>query len=370
MENKIKGESLKAKTYSTKIFLSVDPLKRFLENNTNSIFASYGWLKAVESSDIGAEPRHIGVYLDSRLVAVAPCYIQHEELLDTVDRILFGKFSGLANKISRFKPSLVCYSPVSHFSGVIGKIDKEIVKAILYCMREICKKEEIKCYCFPYVSDGKLSDMLDCSGLVKCYLFDNNMLKLGATLEDYKLKLSRNMRKNINREINSLRREKAEVLFTKDLEDYAAEVASLYDKVYKKHAGKPSILNQDFFKILSSELKGKIILVVIKKEGKAIAFSLLIKDGKILHAYKTGYIQGYPLLYFNVFYNLPIKYACEHGFKRIDFGPTLSRLKSRRGCSQTPLYAFFGFNTKLFSTMTGAYIKLLDTKKRIIKPCQ
>jgi predicted N-acyltransferase len=370
MGDKVKEESLKVKTYSTKIFLSIEPLKRFLESNTNSIFMSYSWLKAVESSNIGAEPRHIGVYLDGGLVAVAPCYIQHEELLDTVDRILFGKFSGLANKISRFKPSLVCYSPVSHFAGVIGKIDKGIVKAILHCMIGICKKEAIKCYCFPYVPEGKLSDMLDHSGLVKCYLFDNNMLKLGVTLEDYKLRLSRNMRKNINHEINSLRKEKAEVLFTENLEAYAGEVASLYDKIYKKHAGKPSILSQDFFKILSSRLKGKLLLVMIKKESKAIAFSLLIKDGKTLHAYKTGYIQGYPFLYFNVFYNLPIKYACEQGFKRIDFGPTLSKLKSRRGCSQIPLYAFFGFNTKFSGTMTRAYIKLLDAKKRILKPGQ
>lgn len=370
MGNKAKEESLKAKTYSTKIFLSIEPLKLFLESNSQGIFMSYSWLKAVESSGIGAEPRHIGVYLDGRLVAVAPCYIQHEELLDTVDKILFGKFSRLANKISRFKPSLVCYSPVSHFAGVIGKIDKGIVKAILHCMMGICKKEAIRCYCFPYVPDGKLSDMLYRSGLVKCYLFDNNMLKLGVTLEDYKLRLSRNMRKNIHREINSLRREKAEVLFTENLEGYAGEVASLYDIIYKKHAGKPSLLTQDFFKILSSKLKGKVLLVMIKKEGKAIAFSLLIKDGKILHAYKTGYIQGYPLLYFNVFYNLPIKYACEQGFKHIDFGPTLSKLKRRRGCSQIPIYAFFGFNTKLFSTIAGTYIKLLDAKKRIFKPGQ
>lgn len=357
--------------YKIKIFSSAEEIKDFLNENAKNVFFSYGWFKTVESMNIKTKPYYICMYSYNKLVAVASCFTQYEELFetDTSSGILFGKTARIVNKLLNFIPSLVCYSPLSQSSGIIGKKNKEILDRILTEMKNTCKDNSIKCYCFTFVSDPEMVNLLKDSGLEKCYLFDKNILDIKNTFCEYKKSLSRNMRSNINREMTKAEMLGIKVRYANKIKGHAERLSELYNINYKKYFKKTSPLDASFFKSIEHHLKNKFVLFLAEKDESVIAFSLFFKDGQTLHAYKTGYDPKYRGLYFNVFYNFPIKYAIENKFKQINFGATLSNMKRRRGCKQTPVYAFFGFKNKLLGKFMRIYINLLDKKKRTFKPC-
>lgn len=336
----------------------------------NTAFLDFGWFKTIESLNKQLKPQHIVVYQNKEIIAIAPCYIQYEEFLDTTDIMLFGRLANIVNKVYNFKPSLVCYSPLSQSSNIIGQKDQKILNAIIRKMEEICRQSSINCYCFPYVSDPVLIDLISKAGLKKCYFIEKNVLKLKNTFKTYRMSLSKNMQKSIKREMNKLKKLDIKIEITNKFREHPETITKLYQLVYNKHFKKQNLLNDDFFRNLGNYLKKRVVLVTAKKENKVIAFSLLLKDNDGLQAYKTGYCSDYPRLYFNMFYNLPIEYAFQKKFKYIDFGSALSNLKRRRGCKQIPVYAFFGFESKIWNILMHNYIKFLNKKKQIFKTGQ
>jgi hypothetical protein len=158
--------------------------------------------------------------------------------------------------------------------------------------------------------------------------------------------LSSNYRKSVNRSTRKLKPAGAEVKVFTDSDEilrvYTPEVHALYYQMVGKAEVNIELLPIEFFRQLTSRLKGHVELVTIIKEDRIIAIGWCLNVGSAFHLMYAG--LDYQLnreldLYFNLMY-ASLDRALRSGAAKIHVGQTASAFKARLGCHAESLYGY------------------------------
>jgi hypothetical protein len=158
--------------------------------------------------------------------------------------------------------------------------------------------------------------------------------------------LSSNYRKSVQRSTRKLQPAGAEVKVFTDSDEilrvYTPEVHALYYQMVGKAEVNIELLPTEFFRQLTSRLKGHVELVTIIKEARIIAIGWCLNVGSAFHLMYAG--LDYQLnreldLYFNLMY-AALDRALRSGAAKIHVGQTASAFKARLGCHAESLYGY------------------------------
>lgn len=83
--------------------------------------------------------------------------------------------------------------------------------------------------------------------------------------------------------------------------------------------GRP-YLNRRFFSLVGARMAGDILLVVARRNGRAIAGALNFIGGEALYGRYWGAIEERPFLHFELCYHQAIDFALANGLKRVEAG--------------------------------------------------
>jgi predicted N-acyltransferase len=134
--------------------------------------------------------------------------------------------------------------------------------------------------------------------------------------------LEQKKRKNIRAERRKVR--EAGVSFRHIAGEQASEAdwrffKRCYDHTYQDHYSTP-YLNLDFFLRIGATMPQNILLIVAEQDGKPIASSLLIHDGRVLYGRYWGALVHVPCLHFETSYYQPIEFCIAQGIQVFEGG--------------------------------------------------
>jgi uncharacterized protein len=95
--------------------------------------------------------------------------------------------------------------------------------------------------------------------------------------------------------------------------------ARCYRQTYREHHSSP-YLNLEFFRRIGAAMPENLVLIVAHRENRAIAASLLVRDGDRVCGRHWGAVEHHPLLHFEACYYQGIEYAIARGLKIFEGG--------------------------------------------------
>ncbi len=176
-----------------------------------------------------------------------------------------------------------------------------------------------------------------------------------SNINGYYHDLKSKKRNQILQRRSQLLKEEISVEVIEDYAPYAERLTELWTQVAQHNNGyEHERLTPDFFKTLSSELKGRSHLVAIKRYDELIAFGLnLIGDTEyfgMAEGLDYRYRDEYDLYFNNIFESL--KVACELKMKIFNVGITTYDFKASMGCEMEPMIYFIkSFENKNYSAV-------------------
>jgi predicted N-acyltransferase len=359
-----------------KVHSSIHSINKTEWNRLGKGFFDYGWFKTVEDSvSLKIIPRHIVVYKDREIVAIAPCFIEHEALYATLEEHIFWRlrrgyrFFGFG-----LRPALVCRLPILAQSRIFFKdnnFEKEVLDLILDKMNEICESEKISVFGFPYVSvHNPLFRELEIRGYMKLSAPPSTYLDVNwDSFEDYIKGIRNNkMRNKIRKQI---KKNKIDNVTISEIPNYGVlskELLQLFNNTYSKYNNKLSPLTSNFFETLNKNMADKIVPIIAEKNKKIIGFNMFLK-GKEWYMFFPG--QDYELTksnftYFNITFYYPIKTAIEENVSRIQYGMSTYKPKIDRGCSLESIYIFVKSPKLKIRVLLRLHFFVLTVKRNLV----
>jgi predicted N-acyltransferase len=337
-----------------KILRSVDQVRKGdLDRIADSPLYTWGWLKAMEQSDVlDVSPRHLAVLDGGELVAFAPCFLQRSGSFDDLTRELFTGRQRKAIRIAQrlrvthleFNPALLVGVPEIFTSRVMvdprirGRED-EAVDALLDALEGEARKEGILCGSLAVSEqDHILNNSLLRRGYSPCLRNANAVLKISWESFDQYLKwLSRNQRKGMKHERSRFHKLGLTLERLDDIGPHAERLSELAANVYAHHANGPCPFTPDFYRA-ASELMGRRIWVYsARMAGDIVGFSfnMVHRHNLFCHHWGSDYspVSRRGHVYFVVGYQGPIVDAIDHGMESAEFGPAAWDEKRNAGCS-------------------------------------
>ena len=156
--------------------------------------------------------------------------------------------------------------------------------------------------------------------------------------------LSRNIRGNINWEINRNRKAGIEIVLLKNLSGYEEALYRLMALNASKYGQTNASYNDRFFYALAANMSHQYRVYAAFKKGTMVGMCLFLTQADVWHALIVGIdhrYEGNDLTYFNITFNRPIQDATNASCKRIYYGNSLYEVKLRRGCHLLPVNTFY-----------------------------
>jgi predicted N-acyltransferase len=204
-----------------------------------------------------------------------------------------------------------------------------------------------------------------------CYLWTNNGY---STFADFTHGLSKNMRRNIRREEESILRQGVRI---RVLEGDSID-PDWHELMYRFYVGTNQkfgywaalYLTKDFFRGLFNEFRHRLVIVAAYKEREPTPLAMalfLTKGGKLWGRY-WGSLEYVPELHFNVCYYTPLRWAISKGITAFDPGIGTEH-KARRGFTACPGISLHVFSDPRFNLLFRTNIGRLNmhTRKTIQK---
>jgi predicted N-acyltransferase len=356
-ETEVNSSMLSGK--EVKVFRSIDEIgKSTMDSISDDPFFTYGWFKTLETQQTYKySPIYVAVYDESKLVCVAPFFIE------SIEPNSNGLFSRLLNLVFRQNKALSCYSPRCYRSKILfaDNRDKKIFFSLLSKeIDSICKKQKILKSQFPYVSefDKLLSENIQNYGYQKMPGITTLHLDIQWTsFEDYLKSLKPKARGTARREIKKCG-ENGVTIEESELEDLTTKLSDLYANLSLKYNNNKSanrIFDSYFFSMLHMYAKEKTKLFIAKKNGEIVGFSLSLRQRDVLDVFMVGFNYSTQtktdFSYFNLAYYAPIKWGIENDVKKIYYRLTMEKIKLDRGCKPEKTYCFVKYHNRMLRTL-------------------
>ncbi len=339
----------------------------------DNIFASYGWLKTVEKTFIeDIKPKYILLKDSTRLIGSTVCYNFNKasHVAVNMDHLLFGRLKKYISTIGiSFMPALICCPMKCCGKHVlIEKGADEKKREIIFCkLLETIETEALRkklSVSFPNVmyNESEVIQLLKKKGYKQILTLPLNYMDIEwSPFEEYKKYInhvSKNMKKNISRQINRNRREGVTIEQLKIIDEYEDRIYELLNKNYYKYNRSLFPFKKEFFRELKKNLEDNALIYISRKKDKITGVDIRFIKNKIKHLRFIGIdheISGDDFTYFNIGYYDPIMNAISEDIKRIYFGFAMYKLKSDRGCRTKNTYIYY----KSFNKTRNLFIKLL-----------
>jgi predicted N-acyltransferase len=339
-----------------KILKSVDSIgKSFIDGISKDPHCTYEWFKTMENI-MKQNVYYVTVYCDQSLVAVAPCFIDLEDVYyGNAPKVipLLKKILIAANLFNIFnRHMLLCYSPAGCFRSEILLDEKYAENQVLDKISEgidyICKLERISISCFVCVSASEVNliNSLNHFGYRKFFWRNTYSVKIRwKTFDEYLMSLDYKIRKNVRRELKKSEQNGVKIEVLSEFGHLSSILPGLYSNLYFKYNHRrPFYYDVSFFDSLSRHAEDKVRLFVAKKNEKIVGFTLCMQQKGNLEGFKCGFdysaCSKNDYVYFNLTYYTPLKWAIENGIDEVYYGPGMGEIKSRRGCTSVETFSF------------------------------
>jgi predicted N-acyltransferase len=357
------------------VFKTVDEIgKESIDAIANDGFFTYGYFKTVETSKtFDVAPFYLAVSDEDGIVAIAPCYIESDKRFRAFKK-KFPFMRGLASAVNSLglytNHLMASYSPESYHSKLLLRENHD-VKTILSLLStkidEICRRRHILFSSFPHVpeSERQLIENLENFGYNKSPSLNIFNLDIKwSSFDDYLKSLDphNKFRTTVRREIKKCKESGVTIVEEKEFGDLSATLLSLHSNLKKKHEKSvESARNTSFFRKLSEYAKDKTRVLVARRNGKIVGFSLSLQHNDILDVHMCGFDYSTQastdFTYFNIGYYMPIRLAIEEGIKKIHYSINEDRVKLKRGCKQEKTYSFVKCHNRIFGSLYSLHTK-------------
>jgi predicted N-acyltransferase/L-amino acid N-acyltransferase YncA len=336
---------------------------------------SYGWFRALEESGVvDAEPRHLVLEADGRVVGILPCVIQRSDPYYTLADRLFGPLAPwLARCGVRVLPALLAYSPLTHRTELFLAPGTDRVAAIRACadaMQRICLDERLPVSGWMFVSgmDAPLRHALRRAGFSDAFLcptanWTNRYRSFDEHLRDIRRR-SLNNYKNVRNELNHhaasgvrLALEPLAAIDSLVLADMRAVLYARYNP------GKANPFSPAFFDALKRHMSGQIIARTARSGEELLRYGLTIKGARCWYELMDGEVGDQRShahdLQFNINFHFPMRLAIESGVPELRCGLASYLAKVKRGCTLSPLHVAIRGHTRLLRWSLPGWMRLV-----------
>ena len=316
---------------------------------THDPFLSHGFFDALERSgsigpDTGWLPRHLLLESgDGRLEAALPLYLKSHS---------FGEYvfdHGWAEAYQRhglaYYPKLLSAVPVTPVPGrrlLVAPGTEAVARERLLAEAAIALagRAGASSIHVTFLTEGEARRLAPLGFLTRTgqqYHFTNPGYR---SFDDFLATLSSRKRKGLKRERRDALRNGLAIEWVEGraiTEAHWDSFFSFYTDTGNRKWGAP-YLNRRFFSLVGERLGKRVLLILCRRDGKAIAGALNIVGGQALHGRYWGAIEHHPFLHFEVCYYQAIDYAIANGLARVEAGAG-GEHKLVRGYLPVPTYS-------------------------------
>ena len=356
-----------------KVFGSIDDVGREpVDSMSQDGFFTYGYFKTLETS----KPYNIllsyaAVYDANNVVAVAPCYVDLDDPFSGFEgKFPFaGSVAGLASRLGFCLNRLVvCYSPNSYHGKILvreGYDERTMLELVSKKIDDICKSQRILFSSFPFVSEseGVLEDNLCRLGYLSFPSARTLCLDvIWSDFEGYLESLSYKTRKDVRREIKLCKGSEVSIVEEKNFGGFSSTLSNLHSNLFSRYnPGGETPYGPSFFSGLSEYARDKTRVLIARKDGSIIGFSLSLQHQSTLDVYLVGFDYSSrtstDFVYFNLAYYEPIRLAIAEGVKRIHFSINSEGLKLKRGCKVERTHSFVKCHNAFVGSLYASYMR-------------
>ena len=325
-------------------------------NKNGNVFLSYNFLKLLEDSNsiggnTGWQPIYFCLKVNDKITAVVPSFIKYHSQGEFVfDHSWAQAYQSLG---LNYYPKLLIASPFSPVTGkrilVTQNINAHIKKKLFDFIKDFCKEKKISSIHINFFEEHEL-DFLKNEGFLIRYGEQFHFINDNYnTFEDFLNKLSYKIRKNINKERQSIKHQGIDIEIIKN-EEFNESLSQIMYKFYISTIEKKwsyNYLSKDFFIKLPQYLKKESILILAKKNKNIIAGALNFISNDILYGRYWGSNVDIKNLHFEVCYYQAMELAIKNKYIKVEAGAQGAH-KIKRGYLPKITYsAHYIFNEKL-----------------------
>ncbi|MCC5814629.1 MAG: GNAT family N-acetyltransferase [Leptospira sp.] len=170
--------------------------------------------------------------------------------------------------------------------------------------------------------------------------------------------LKKDRRKTIKKERQTLQNESIDIQILEG-DKINPGLWEIYWEFYKSTHDKKwgqAYLTKDFFKILFSDLRKTLVLVLVTRDNLPIAGSLNIRGKNVLYGRYWGALEHIDFLHFEVCYYSLIEYSIQNKLERFEAGAQ-GEHKYMRGFEVVPIHSSHYFYHNQAKEIFGKYLK-------------
>ncbi len=294
-------------------------------------FVSYDFLEALEASGCatartGWAPRHLLLSgADGRLAAAMPTYLKSHSMGEYV--FDHGWAEALERAGGRYYPKLQATVPFTPATGPRllvrpGEDADADRRRLAAAATELCRQEKASSVHVTFLPESEARLLGDAGWLLRTdqqFHFENRGYR---DFDDFLDALSSRKRKTLKRERRDALESGIEIEFLtgSDLTEAAWDAFfAFYMDTGSRKWGRP-YLNRRFFSLVGARMADQILLVMARRDGRAIAGALNFIGADTLFGRNWGAVEHHPFLHFEVCYYRAIDWAIAHGLKRVEAG--------------------------------------------------
>ncbi len=345
----------------------------------NHIINSYEYQRAIEHSKINdLTYRYYMFYRDGKIAAhVSLCIF-----IFTLDLMAGKTFKKICDNIRKIFPSffvvkfIECGHP-SCLGNTFCTADKEILPEIIKLMDvEMVKLARQEKTTLIGIRDFLISECNDFNSLLRMkykvfFNFANTFLKIEEkTFDEYLDDLVSKRRHEIIHRIETFKNTGCTIEKIHDFSDISDDLYKLWNNTFMNAKEyQREILNPDYFRFLSEYLGDKSFILLCRKAGKPIGFTMFLDSGDTLVSTYCGLDYEYnksTYVYFILFYK-SIEEAINAGKKWLELGVTNYNPKIELGALPEPLYLYIKSTSKILNSIVTPLLKFISVSPNFNK---
>lgn len=294
-------------------------------------FVAHAFLRILEQSGsitrkTGWLPQHLLLKdATGRLIGAMPCYVKSHSMGEF---IFDHHWAEAYEQTGRsYYPKMLSAVPVTPVPGhrmltADGTDRPQLERQLIAAAIELAKRYDASSLHVNFMTEGEWS-RLGAAGLLQRTALQYHWTNAGyASFEVFLATLASRKRKALRRErrdalANGLT---VEWLTGKAItEAHWDDFFAFYTDTGNRKWGAP-YLNRRFFSMLGAAMADRVLLVMARRAGRAIAGALNIIGGEALYGRYWGCLEHHPFLHFELCYYQAIDFAIAHGLKRVEAG--------------------------------------------------
>ena len=331
-----------ANEFAIKIVQKVCAIQRDIWDGllgSGSPLMKWDWLDSFEqtgcvSEETGWLPHHLVVELGGRVVALCPMYLK----LHSMGEFVFDwEWAEAAHRVGiQYYPKLLVGVPFTPVTGPrFLTAPDEDRKALIRLMGQALAK---------VAADNKISSvhvnfcLLEEKEALEEVGFFHWQNKNFHTFDDYLGSFRSDRRNKIKRERREVAQRGITIRAFEGDDLTRAQMRTMF-RLYKGHVDRHyygrQYLTAEFFDEIHRRFASHVSLMLAEREGKIIAGTFNVRDGRAMYGRYWGAFEEQPFLHFNVCYYSAIEHCIRMGLERFEAGAGGS-FKQLRGLDPEP----------------------------------